>query len=183
MATFNPSAMGLPSDDEVERPSFEPPKDDWYDLHCVKTEKAEFQTNDGKTIEQLVFTIETMSGDPSERFQFRFSCNIVDPTERGLMNGLHKLNQLCKSVGMTGYNQMSDSDQVMGPVFRGYIVSKPQKKDPRYFNTNITKWQIDEDEEQAPAGGGQQAANTGGAANQAAEQAVGNWRDRAKQSA
>lgn len=183
MAAFDPNEMGLPDDQEVERPSFEPPADDWYDMHVVSTGTNEFQTKDMKTVKQFVFEIETISDDPAKRFKFRHACNYVDPDPRSRMTGLHKLNQICKSVGMSGYNEMTDTDQTIGPIFRGYIVSKRQKKDERFWNTNITKWQVDGDEEGAGQPASQATQGSAPANSDAPAETGGNWRDRARQSA
>jgi hypothetical protein len=166
--------------------SFTPIPDAWYDLQVISTTGP--NDNRDKTGKYYLFEIEVASGEQKGRkFRATITTQHQDPDKQAY--GLGDLNKLCVNCGFGSYSEVKATKQLHFQIFRAKIVSKPQKDDQRYFNTNIVEYKFDingVEQEETPvraAGTAAPATTTAGAAGgktTAAGAAQGaDWRSRA----
>lgn len=170
--------LDLPDDETIEKPRYEPPADGKRTLQIVDTGKDEYTgKKDNKVRKYVWFDVQIMDDDMSPKRTFRHMCVYDGPDPKEIQRGLYALKMICKAVGLSGYNEFKNSDQVENIPFTAEIKSKPQKSNPEYFNTNISNWLIDGEDQ--PSSGKSRPHAAGG---ETSDDSLG-WKEKARQRA
>ena len=137
---------------EVERPSFQPPADGWYDVQVIASDvEIDWKKKGTEQVmgDRLWVEVQIMNDGPGKGFKFRKYCNTRHKEARQESFGLADFNDLCRSMGFTrGYSEIEDTREMHLKPFRVEIKSTApdESKGQKYWSTDIKTWGCNEDE-------------------------------------